>query len=200
MNMKLSIVFVGADWKTNIWSTLRVTTKAFSQWSFFSEVTWSGVTLSRLNFHLLIYYRQRKQNERHWSAKPTAQQWMWLYLCVDWMLWLSHTCHVHCFVPACAKFTHEFQTLFERLVQLIFGFPSWFHTIWFYCSHAFHSFLSQFKLHSAFCLDQKTWSQRSHVFCLTGTAVLHCGHTFVGGILTVLLSMTNNQTCKERLS
>ena len=25
------------------------------------------------------------------------------------------------------------------LVQLIFSFPSWFHTVWFYCSHTFHS-------------------------------------------------------------
>ena len=25
-------------------------------------------------------------NERHWGAKPSAQQWMWLYLCVS----LSH--------------------------------------------------------------------------------------------------------------
>ena len=40
------------------------------------------------------------------------------------------------------------------------------------------------KLHSAFRLDRKTWSQRSNVFCLTGTAALHCGHTFVGGMLT----------------
>ena len=48
------------------------------------------------------------------------------------------------------------------------------------------------KLHSAF--------QCSHVFHLTGTAALHSGHTFVGGILTVLLPMTNNRTRKERLS
>ena len=56
------------------------------------------------------------------------------------------------------------------------------------------------KLHSAFRLDRKTRSQHSHVFRLTGTAALHCRHTFVGGILTVLLPMTNNQTRKERLS
>ena len=30
------------------------------------------------------------------------------------------------------------------------------------------------KLHSAFHLDRKTRSQRSHVFRLTGTAALHC--------------------------
>ena len=36
---------------------------------------------------------------------------------------------------------------FTGLVQLnIFSFPSWFHTIWFYCSHAFHNFPSQITL------------------------------------------------------
>ena len=35
-----------------------------------------------------------------------------------------------------------------------------------------------------------------HVFRLTGTAALHCGHTFVGGILPT----ANNRTRKERLS
>ena len=59
---------------------------------------------------------------------------------------LSYLPCAFCFVSACAKFAHEFQTLFERLVQLIFSFPSWFHTIWFYCSHTFHSFLSQITL------------------------------------------------------
>ena len=28
--------------------------------------------------------------------------------------WLSHACHAHCFVPAHAKFAHEFLTLFHR--------------------------------------------------------------------------------------
>ena len=58
---------------------------------------------------------------------------------------VTHTCHAHCFC-ACVKFAQEFLTLFERLAPLIFSFPSWFHTIWFYCSHAFHSFLSQITL------------------------------------------------------
>ena len=128
-------------------------------------------------------------NERHWSAKPSAQQCMWLYLlpCTFCFvpayaqfaqrfqtLMLSAFYLALClpcilFVPAYAKFAHDFLTLFTGLVQLVFSFPSWFH-----CSHTFHSFY----------LDQKTWSQRSHVFRLTGTAVLHSGHTFVGGILT----------------
>ena len=40
----------------------------------------------------------------------------------------------------------NFWRSFTGLVQLIFSFPSWFHTIWFYCSHTFHSFLSQITL------------------------------------------------------
>ena len=43
------------------------------------------------------------------------------------------------------------------------------------------------KLHSAFRLDRKTRLQRSHVFRLTGTEALHCGHTFVGGILPMAI-------------
>ena len=47
-----------------------------------------------------------------------------------------------------------------------------------------------------FHLDRKTRLQRSHVFRLTGTAALHCRHSFVGGILP----MANNRTHKECLS
>ena len=46
-------------------------------------------------------------------------------------------------------------------------------------------------------IRRKTRSLRSHVFRLTGTAALHCGHTFVRGIL---LPMSNNWTHKECLS
>ena len=49
------------------------------------------------------------------------------------------------------------------------------------------------KLHSAFRLDRKTRSQHSHVFCLTSTAALHCGHTFVGDILTAIWPIVNSQ-------
>ena len=45
-------------------------------------------------------------------------------------------------------------------------------------------------------IERQDYMQRSHVFRLTGTAALHCGHTFVGGILP----MANNRTRKERLS
>ena len=40
----------------------------------------------------------------------------------------------------------SFLRSFTGLVQLIFSFPNWFHTTWFYCSHTFHSFLSQITL------------------------------------------------------
>ena len=40
----------------------------------------------------------------------------------------------------------SFWRSFTDLVQLIVSFPSWFHTIWFYWSHTFHSFLSQITL------------------------------------------------------
>ena len=94
----------------------------------------------------------------------------------------------------------SFWRSFTGLVQFIFGFPSWFHTIWFYCSHTFHSFSR--KLHSAFHLDRKTWSQRSHVFRLTGTAALHCGHTctFVGGILTANGELAKNVSPKNKMA
>ena len=94
-----------------------------------------------------------------------------------------------CFLPMQSLLTSFWSSL-TGLVQLTFSFPSWF-DMWYYCSHTFLSFL---KLNSAFRLDRKTWSQRSYVFRLTGTAALHCGYTFVGGILTV------DQTCKECLS
>ena len=57
--------------------------------------------------------------------------------------WLSHACHAHSvlFLPMQSSLT-SFWRFFIGLVQLIFSFPSWFH-IWFYCSHTFHSFLSQ---------------------------------------------------------
>ena len=42
------------------------------------------------------------------------------------------------FLPMQSSLT-SFWRSFTGLVQLIFSFPSWFHTIWFYCSHTFHS-------------------------------------------------------------
>ena len=80
-------------------------------------------------------------NERHWSAKPSAVIVLVCWLESITVSWLSHVCHAYYFGPAYAKFAHEFLTLFHR-----FSFPSWFHTIWFYCSHTFHSFLSQITL------------------------------------------------------
>ena len=52
------------------------------------------------------------------------------------------------------------------------------------------------KLRSTFRLDRKTCSQRSHVFRLTGTAALHCGHNFVGGILTANGELAKNVSPK----
>lgn len=107
---------------------------------------------------------------------------------------LSHTCHVHCFVFAYVKFAHEFLTLFERLVQLLFNFPSWFHTIWFYCSRAFRSFHSQITLcfwskdmiRAFTCLPSYRYSS------FTLWAYLCWGHTY---------SLTaNDRTCKECFS
>ena len=75
-----------------------------------------------------------------------------------------------CFVPTYAKFAHEFPTL-TTLVQLIFSFLSWFHTVWYisYC------FLSQITL--CFSFGSKDM--------ITAFTCLHLtGHTFVGSILT----------------
>ena len=74
--------------------------------------------------------------------------------------------------------------LSQALCNLSWAFLADFlYSIWFYCSHTFHSF-TVFSRKLAFRLDRKTRSQCSHVFCLTGAATLHCRHTFVGGILT----------------
>ena len=59
------------------------------------------------------------------------------------LLWLPCA---FCFVSAYASLLTGFWRSFTGLVQLIFSFPSWFHTIWFYCSHTFHNFLSQITL------------------------------------------------------
>ena len=93
---------------------------------------------------------------------------------------LSRLPHAFCFVPAYAKFTHKFLTLFDRpcATYLVADFTLSDST----ALIRFIAFCR--KLHSAFRLDRKTWSQRWHVFRLTGAAALHCGHTFVGGILT----------------
>ena len=57
-----------------------------------------------------------QHNESHWSAKPSAQQCMWFCMLTRnrSLSRDSHACHVHCFVPAHAKFAHEFLTLFHR--------------------------------------------------------------------------------------
>ena len=51
---------------------------------------------------------------------------------------LMLTMRIVLFLPMQSSLT-SFWHSFTGLVQLIFSFPSWFHTIWFYCSHTFHS-------------------------------------------------------------
>ena len=93
---------------------------------------------------------------------------------------LSHACHV-LFLPMLSSLT-SFWRSFTSLVQLTRTFLADFTLS---DSTALIGFIAfSRKLHSAFRLDRRTWSQRSHVFRLTGTAALHCGHTFVGGIVT----------------
>ena len=60
---------------------------------------------------------------------------------------LSHACHTHSvlFLPMQSLLASFWRSLTD-LVQLIFNFPSWFHTISFHWSHTFHSFLSQITL------------------------------------------------------
>ena len=97
--------------------------------------------------------------------------------------WLSNACHAHCCVPTsftCALFCSD--ALSQALRNLSLAFLVDFTLS---DSTAVIRFIAfSHKLHSAFCLDRKTWSQGSHVFRLTGTAALHCGDSFVGGILT----------------
>ena len=96
------------------------------------------VTLRRWKFLTATF--QCIYNERHWSAKPSAQQCMWLYcvlksqcikeflrclFCAFYLAFssvqfaqrfqtLSCLPCAFCFVPACAKFAHEFLMLFHR--------------------------------------------------------------------------------------
>ena len=55
-------------------------------------------------------------------------------------------CALFCSCLCKVRSDTNFWRSFTDLVQLIFSFPSWFYTIWFYCSHTFHSFLSQITL------------------------------------------------------
>ena len=57
------------------------------------------------------------------------------------------------------------------------------------------------KLHSAFCLDRKTWSQPSHVFRLTGAAALHCGRIFVGAYCQwPIIELAKNVSPKNKMA
>ena len=108
-----------------------------------------------------------------------------------------------CFVLAYAKFAlmlamrilpmqsllTSFWHSFTGLVQLIFGFSSWS-----YSTAPIRFIAFSRKLH---CFSFGLKDMITVFTCLrgfTGTAALHCGHTFVGGIVTA------NRTCKECLS
>ena len=69
---------------------------------------------------------------------------------VSWRLlssWYGTLFDINSFLTVCPRSSlTSFWRSFTGLVQLIFSFPSWFHTIWFYWSHTFHSFLSQITL------------------------------------------------------
>ena len=86
--------------------------------------------------------------------------------------------------------------LWQALCNLSSAFLADF-TLWFYCSHMFYS-LANYTLLFIWIERPDHGVHMSSV--LQVTVALHCGHTFVGGILTVLLLMANNRTCKERLS
>ena len=60
------------------------------------------------------------------------------------VLWLSHTCHAHSvlFLPVQSLLT-SFRRSLKSLCNLSLAFLADF---WFYCCHAFHSFLSQITL------------------------------------------------------
>ena len=97
-----------------------------------------------------------------------------------------------CFVPAYAEFAHEFLTpLSLALCNLSFAFLADF-TLSDFTAPTFHSFLSQITL--LFDPNERhDHSVHMRVFRLTGTAALHCGHTFVGGILTANGQYSNSQ-------
>ena len=153
-----------------------------------------------------------------WLMKGTEVPNPWRRSACDCTCVLTRTDHcTHCSVPAYEQFAPRFQTLTCLPCALYFvpAYASSLTSFWRSITSLVQltrTFLADFtlsdstaligfiafsrKLHSTFCLDRRTWSQRSHVFRLTGTAALHCGHTFVGGILP----MANNRTRKERLS
>ena len=100
-------------------------------------------------------------------------------------------CHAHfvLFLPMQSLLTSSWCS-FTGLVQLIFSFPNWFHTVWFYCSHAFHSFLSQNTLGFSFGLKDMIT-----VFtCLPSHRYSSCT------LLPYLLPMANNRTHNKCLS
>ena len=152
----------------------------------------SRFTLNRRMDNGVCYWRCAKRitparittegNERHWSVKPSVQQCMWLYLCVDkkpnTVSWLSHAFHriLFCSSP-CKVCSRVSDALSQALCNLSLAFLADFTLS---DSTAPICFVVKLlSLANYTLLDRKTRLQRSHVFRLTGTAALHwCGHTF----------------------
>ena len=66
--------------------------------------------------------------------------------------WLSQTCYAHSvlFLPLQSSLT-SFWCFMKGLCNLSSSFPSWYHTVWYYCSHAFHSFLVNTQVRTITC-------------------------------------------------
>ena len=125
------------------------------------------------------------KNKNKWKALKcqTLGASVHVIVLVCWLDCLvTHACHAHSvlFLPMQSLFTNFWRS-FTGLVQFVFSFPSWFHTIWFYCSHTYVS-LTNYTLLFLW-IERHDHSVRMSSY-LTGTAALHCGHTFVGDILT----------------
>ena len=54
------------------------------------------------------------------------------------------------------------------------------------CNTRMHFMALSGTLCSAFLLARKTCSQDLHTFSLSGTIVLHCGHTLLGGMMQIV--------------
>ena len=97
----------------------------------------SRFTLNRRMDNGVCYWRCAKRitparittegNERHWSVKPSVQQCMWLYLCVDkkpnTVSWLSHAFHriLFCSSP-CKVCSRVSDALSQALCNLSLAF------------------------------------------------------------------------------
>ena len=121
---------------------------------------------------------RQAQDERHSSAKPLVQQCIWFYLCVDYNRSLSRDSLILPMRLFCSCLCKVHSRISDALSQALRNlFSAFLADFTLSDSTALIRFMAfSRKLHSAFLLDRKTWSQRSHVFHLTGTAALQNGH------------------------